>query len=91
MSATTIIVDLTDESGEEIGRSVPVNVEYVNVVEGDYGADADGNRGTILLERIIVDLSIEVPDLMVMNSGQVERVLADAREIFAQRSRLGRF
>jgi hypothetical protein len=91
MSDTTIIVDLTNEHGETIGRSIPVTVEYMVCVDEHYGADADGNQGTLLIEREIIDKSIDVPNLMTMDSGQVERALADVEAIFYERSRLGRF
>ena len=90
MSDTTIIVDLTDESGETIGRSIPIQIDYVMTVDQNYGADADGRNGVYLVEREILDKQIAVGDLLVMTSGQVERALAEAEEIFYERCRIGR-
>lgn len=86
---TIINVDLTNEQGEEIGRTIPVAVEYATHVDGSYGEDADGRRGTVLIEREILDLHIAVADLMTMNSAQVEQALTSAREIFSDRMRRG--
>lgn len=76
--STTIIVDVTDEQGEPIGRSVPVDVVYQVTIDSTYGADADGNRGELRKEIEILDHYIAPEHLVALNSDQVEQLLADA-------------
>lgn len=85
MPNTTILVDLVDTDGYAKGRTVPVDIEYMVDVDQSYGADADGHRGTLLISREILDLSIAHEDLLVMNSHDVEFALLEARTIFANR------
>lgn len=75
---TAIIIDITDERGEPIGRSVPVAVVYQVTLESAYGADADGNRGELRKEIDILDHYIAPGDLMTLDSGQVEQLIGDA-------------
>lgn len=76
--STTMIVDITDEQGEPIGRSVPVSIIYQVTIESAYGADADGNRGELRKEIEILDHYIAPGDLLTMDSGQVEQLIKDA-------------
>lgn len=74
----TMIVDITDEQGEPIGRSVPVAVVYQVTIDSAYGADADGNRGELRKEVEILDHYIAPGDLITMDSVQVEQLIGDA-------------
>lgn len=69
------------------GVEIPVVVEYVTEIDRNYGADADGNRGTVLMSREILDASIDHEYLAYMTVGDVEYVLDQARFIFANRTR----
>lgn len=81
-TTTCLLIDLTDADGHATGKSVPVFIEYVVEVDSDYGADADGHRGEVRTEYSILDHYIETEDLLTMNSGEVERALADADATF---------
>jgi hypothetical protein len=76
--STTVLIDITDEQGVSIGRSVPVGICYCITTESAYGQDADGNRGEMRQEVEILDHYIEAGFLLTMTSNQVEQVLADA-------------
>ena len=87
MASTVIYIDLIDADGYHRGRSIPVMIEYVTDIDQDFGADADGARGTVLASREIIDLSIAHEHLITMNIADVEYCLDEARFIFAGRIR----
>jgi len=50
MNATSLFVDVPDEDGCETGVSILVFLDFIrDEVDFDFGADADGNRGTMLV------------------------------------------
>lgn len=87
MPNAIVYVDLVDAEGYTKGRTVPVVIEYIVDVDKDFGADADGARGTVVVAREILDISIEHGHLLTMNSYDVEYCLDEARYIFSQRIR----
>lgn len=76
----TLDIDVVDMAGEPTGQTVPVTVDYVTIVDKDYGADADGNRGETRYEREVLDVYIEPEHLTALNSTQVEQVIEEAKE-----------
>lgn len=82
---TTLFIDVTDAEGHALGRTVPVAVEYVTTIDHDYGADADGHRGTRKVEREVLGVCLAHEDLRTLTSAQVEQVMAEARVQCAQR------
>ena len=92
MSRTTIEqcgvqVALTDCEGYETGRVVSVTIDYLQDVDSNWGADADGQRGITRVECDILDWSIDPQDCLTMDLGQIERALAVATAIFHQRQK----
>jgi len=87
MTAASIIVliDLIDEKGYPNGRSIPVEISYIDTANKSYGEDADGRRGIPLASREIIDVEITHGDLMTMNSNDIEYVIDEARYQFFQR------
>ena len=81
----TILVDVLDQDEMETGQTVPVDLRYVEEIDSEYGADADGNRGTLLIERLVIDKFIAPEHIQHLSSWQVERLLADDEVIFYQR------
>ena len=84
MSATMLCIDLTDAEGHDLGRTVPVVVEYA-LIPYVYGEDADGNGGEVRYEREVLDVYIDHGDLKALTSEQVGQVVAEAREQFVAR------
>ena len=84
-ASTVVYINLIDAQGYDRGRSIPVEIAYIDTVEKSYGEDADGARGTVLASREIIDLSIAHEHLITMNSADVEYCLDEARHIFAGR------
>jgi hypothetical protein len=64
---------------------VPVLIEYVQWVDKSYGEDQDGRRGTVLTGREILDCSIDADHLKMLNVGDAEFCLDEARHIFENR------
>lgn len=82
-SACVVIwVDVLNRDETETGRDVPVAVCYGEHTESEYGADADGNRGVLLIERIVLDHYIDPQFIKGLDSWQVERLITDADEAF---------
>ena len=82
---TIIDVVVLDADGYETGLTVPVALEYVKEVDRSYGEDADGRRGTLLVEYTVVDRYIAPEHLRDLNSAQVEQLLASAeRQLYAR-------
>lgn len=79
---TIVIVDVKDEEGYELGRTVPVVVEYTTHIDKSYGEDGDGRRGVLSIEHELLDVYIEPDHLIAFHSGQVEQVIRDARAAF---------
>jgi hypothetical protein len=81
---TAYPADLRDADGNELGRQLTVFIDFMVDVDTSYGADADGNRGTTQVDAYILDLAIDPEDLKAegLDSGHVERALADARAWF---------
>ncbi len=84
---TTLYIDLTDAEGHATGRTVPVVVGYVTIVDKDYGTDADGHRGEMREEREVVGMCLDHHDVRTLTPQQVEQVIVDAQEQFMQRRR----
>ena len=83
----TLMIDLVDAEGHELGRTVPVFVDYITIVDKAYGSDADGRQGETRYEREVLDVYIEPEHLKALNSEQVEQVIAEAKEQFANQRR----
>lgn len=83
---STILVNLTDAEGHVTGRAVPVSVGYMQSITHDYGEDADGRRGTPMIEYDLLDVSLDTTTLRTLSIQQAEQVLAEARAIFFQRN-----
>ena len=69
------------------GRSVPVLIEYVSMVDKSYGEDADFRGGIVHTTREILDVFMTADHLKILNLGDVEFCLDEARHIFANRTR----
>jgi hypothetical protein len=76
----TLYIDLTDAEGYATGRTVPVTVDYITIVDKDYGSDADGRQGETRYEREVLDVYIEPEHLLALTSTQVEQVRQEAME-----------
>ena len=77
MAYATVLVSVLDREGCETGRAVPVNLEYVRTAE-PYGADADGRRGTILVEYNVTNQWTDA----VLLKEEEEQVLRDGVSAF---------
>jgi hypothetical protein len=89
IGCASILTDITDEQGDPIGRSVPVDICYRITVDSAYGADADGNRGEMREEVEILGRHIDQAYLLTMTGAQVEQALADAdAKVLRMRERL---
>ena len=86
-ATSTILVDLTDAVGHAIGRSVPVDIEYVQTITQSYGEDADGRRGEPVVEYNFLGASMDTVTLRTITIAQAEYAIAEARDIFRQRNR----
>ena len=86
-ATSTVLVDLTDAEGRAIGRSVPVDIEYVQTITQNYGEDADGRRGEPVIEYDFLGASMDTETLRTLTIAQAEQVIAEARAIFHQRNR----
>ena len=84
----TLMIDLVDAEGYELGRTVPVFVDYITTVDRAYGEDADGRQGEIRFDREILDVYIEAAHVKTLTSEQAEQVLDEALEQFANRRRV---
>lgn len=69
--STTIFVEV-DQLGEDLPEPIPVLIEYVTLVDRSYGEDADGNRGTELIEYMITASEIDG-----QYKGSISKELAD--------------
>jgi hypothetical protein len=85
LNDTALLVGVTDAEGHALGRRITVYLSYVRDVDSDYGADTDGRRGQLSITDSILDCWIDAEDLMTLDSGQVERLLADAKAMFDSR------
>lgn len=83
-SQTVITVELTDACGYPTGKSVPVWVDYCVEVDKDYGADADGARGSLRVEHSFLTAHIEPEDLKGLTAAEAEQALGEAETIFYQ-------
>lgn len=84
MSDITLDIDIVNAAGEATGQTVPVVIEYATIPIV-WGEDADGHRAEMRYEREALDVYIDPPHLMPLNSEQVEQVLLEARTQFAER------
>lgn len=78
MAYATVLVNVLDREGYETGRAVPVSLEYVRLVENQYGADADGHRGTLLVEY---DVTNQWTDAVLLKEEE-DQVLRDGVKAF---------
>ena len=76
----TLDIDVVDAAGHATGQTVPVTVDYITIVDKDYGADADGRQGETRYEREVLDVYIEPEHLLALTSTQVEQVIEEAKE-----------
>lgn len=83
---TIVFVDVLNAYECPIGHTVPVEIEYIKDVEKSYGADADGQRGTMLVSIEIIEMAIDQVHLRSLTSAQVERILQDAEAILQERN-----
>ncbi len=81
---TTKEVDILDAEGYATDRTALVHLLVSKVVDTNYGADADGNRGILLVEYEILDSWIEAEDLKKMNAAEAEQALKDAEAGFKE-------
>jgi hypothetical protein len=79
---TMILVDIVDRDGIETGRSIPVMLDYLKDVDFNYGEDADGNRGSLLVEYEILRAYIDLDDRHRLTQDEAQRAIADAEAIF---------
>lgn len=77
-----MLIDVLDHDEVPTGQSVPVEVFYATDIDRSYGEDADGNRGTLLIERIIIDHYIDPQFIKHLDSWQIERLIKDADAAF---------
>jgi hypothetical protein len=83
---TSIQVDVLNHDETPTGQTVLVELSYEERSISGYGADADGNRGTTIVERHIIDHYIDPAAVRALDSWQVERLLEDAAEAFYNRA-----
>lgn len=64
MGMVTVQIEYENDEGEVLGPSYQVELEYARIVEPNYGADADGNRGMRLVEIEVtwVDPDPRIPE-----------------------------
>ena len=86
-ATSTVLVNLTDSEGHLTGRSIPVDIEYVQTITQSYGEDADGRRGEPVIEYDFLGASMDVETLKTITIAQAEQAVAEARAIFHQRNR----
>lgn len=80
---TTVFVALMDREGlHDLGRIIPVEIEFEAEIDKSYGADADGNRGMLSKSLSILEENIEPGHIETLDSWQVEQILKDARSAF---------
>lgn len=82
IDSTVFPVHLEDDYGARLCPNVDVCIEYVQEVEFDYGADADGNRGTTLVSYEILDCYLAEGELNKLTIEQVGQVIEEAKRIF---------
>lgn len=78
----TFEIDITDKDGCAVGRTVPVEIVYVEHIDKSYGEDADGRGGIVHVEHEIIDLIIPYDILLAMNFDEVVQVTRDAKSAF---------
>lgn len=81
-STTMLIVDVLDAEGYETGRDVPVFVDFTTDVDRNYGADADGNRGALLVEYDVLRCWLEEADAARLTEAERKQVCQDAEANF---------
>lgn len=82
----TILIQLTDADGYEVGRSVPVTIEYAQTIIPNYCEDADSRCSMPRIEYDLLDVSLDTPTLRTLSIHQAEQVIAEAQAIFHQRN-----
>ena len=80
--STAFWVEVTDEAGESIGRSVLAFIDYTVEVDYSFGEDADGTRGITQVEYSILKTWISTGDVKTLTPDQAQRVIEDAERIF---------
>lgn len=83
----TIIYIDTDRAGGDLAQEIPVVIDYLQTVDADYGSDADGHRGSLLVEYEILDAYIEAEHLKSMTPDLAEWAIENARYIFTHSSK----
>lgn len=81
-NSTMLTIDVLDKDGYETGRTVEVYIEFIVTVEHEYGADADGNRGTTLVEYDMINSYIEPSVRKTLLAEELAQVLGDAQSRF---------
>ncbi len=84
---TLITVNLEDNCGTSHNKCVDVMMEYIVDVDCHYGEDADGYRGTTLIEYDVLDAWIEPEQLITLTASEAEQAIAVATERFNSRQK----
>ena len=79
---STFPIEVLDRDGCTTDREVEVCVDFSIHVDNSYGADADGNRGTRLVEYEVNDIYVSQDVRQTLLEEELAQVLRDAEERF---------